>query len=138
MNSKFVELSLKEEDQHAEVAKAANVKELDDWKKFDVFEPRRDCKVSKQIAQTRWVLTWKMVDGQESANARLVAKDYWGPGVREGIMDTSGCVRLRSSHLQATSLCAIKEGKPWSLDSKNAFLQAGRFTRNVLLQAQAE
>ena len=66
------ELSPGEEEQHAELVQAAEIKELDAWKKFDFREPRQTGKVSRQIAQTRWVLTRKMVDGQKSS--RL---DWW-------------------------------------------------------------
>ena len=50
------ELSLEEVEQRFELVRAAKTKELCAWKQFDVFEPRRDRNVSKQVAQTRWVL----------------------------------------------------------------------------------
>ena len=46
------ELLSEEEEQHNEIAHAVKPKELDAWGKFDVFGPRRQGKVSKQIAQT--------------------------------------------------------------------------------------
>ena len=50
------ELSPEEGEQHAELVRSAEIKELDPRKEFDVFGPRKDRKVSGQIAQTRWVL----------------------------------------------------------------------------------
>ena len=50
------ELSPEEGEQHAELVQAGKLEELDAWKKFDVFEPRRQGNVSKQVVHTRWVL----------------------------------------------------------------------------------
>ena len=93
------ELSAEAAEQHTGVALAAEIKELDSWKEFDVFESRRDREVSNQVARTRWVLTWKMADGQKSVKARLAAEGYQDPDFQEGIKGASGCVSLRPSHL---------------------------------------
>ena len=79
-----------------------------------------------------------MADGQKSATARLAAKVYQDPDIREGAVDTSVCVSLRSSHLQAISLRATKKWELRSLNIKDAFLRADRFTRDVFLQAPPE
>ena len=76
--------------------------------------------------------------GKTCAKASLVAKGYQDPDLQEGIVDTSWCVGLWSSHLQLISLRAIKEWNLWSLDIKNAFLQADGFARGVLLQIPVE
>ena len=76
-----------------------------------------------------------MVDGKTSAKARLVAKGFRDPALKDGLVDTSGCVSLRPSHLQVISLSALKKWRLWSLDIKNAFLQADTLRRNVFLQA---
>ena len=122
------ELSPGGEERHGDLA--AKNTELGDCKKFDVCEPRNDCDVSRTGVQTRSVLTRKMMDGHKGDKARLVAEGYQDPGLREGIVDTPGCVSLRSSHLQVISLRAIKKWKLRSLDIKNAFLQADGFARN--------
>ena len=109
-------LSPEEEEQHGEVARAAKIEDLGAWKKFDVFEPQRSCNVSKQIAQTRWVLTWKMAAGRKSVKARLASKGDWGPDLQEGTVGTPGCVTFRSTSPQVISLCALKKWKLWSLD----------------------
>ena len=54
--------------------------------------------------------------------ARLVARGFQDPDLAAGLVDTSSCVSLRSSNLQAISLGALKKWKPWSLGVKIAFL----------------
>ena len=76
--------------------------------------------------------------GKTCAKASLVAKGYQDPDLQEGIVDTSWCVGLWSSHLQLISSRAIQEWNLWSLDIKNAFLQADGFARGVLLQIPVE
>ena len=132
------ELSPEEERQHAELVQAAKIKERDALGAFGVFESRKDDNISKKTAWVRWVLTSKMMDGRRRVEARFVPKDYEDPALQERTVDTSGCVSLGSSHLQVTSLRAVKKWKLRSLDVKNAFLQADGFTRNVCLQAPNE
>ena len=106
--------------------------------KFKVFSSVKESDISKAVIDSRWVLTWKMVDGIKKVKARLVAKGFQDPDLTEGLVDTSGCVSLRSSHLQVVSLSALNKWKIWSLDIKNAFLQADGFDRVVFLQAPDE
>ena len=58
----------------ADLVGEGKLRELEYWGKFDVFSPHEACENQKQIVQTRWVLTWKMVDGKQRVKARLVAK----------------------------------------------------------------
>ena len=104
------ELSASEEQMHADLVTSAKVNELEAWGKFKVPPPASSSSLSKDTVDTRWVLTWKLVDGQETVKARLVAKGLQDPDLQEGLVDTSGCVSLRSSHLQVISLSAIKNG----------------------------
>ena len=129
------ELSQEEEEQHAELVQAAKDREVAPWRRFDVYEPRKTGNVSKQLVHTRWALTWKMADGQASVKARSVAKGYPDRVLQAGDVDTSGCVSLRSSHLQVISLSEIKQWKLRSLDIKNACLPADGFDMDVSLQA---
>ena len=61
--------------------------------------------------------------------ARIAAKGFQDPDLKEGLVETSGCVSLRSSHLQVVSLSAIRQWRLRSLDGKNAFLQSDGFGR---------
>ena len=120
-----------------EVAAAMN-RQMDAWCKFKVFSPVPWRDVAKDMVDTRWVLTWKLVDGKRTVKARLVARGFQDPDLAAGLVDTSSCVSLRSSHLQVISLSALKQWKLWSLDIKNAFLQADPFPREVYLHAPLE
>ena len=68
--------------QLAELVRAAKLEGLGPWMEFNACEPRGDWDVSKQLVPTRWVLTWRMVDGRKRAKARLVAKGYQDPDLR--------------------------------------------------------
>ena len=85
----------------------------------------------KQLVDTRWVLTWEMAEGKKCVKARIAAKGFQDPDLKDGLAETSGCVSLRSSRLQVISPSAIRNGKLWGLDIKNAFLQADGFERDV-------
>ena len=132
------ELLPAEEAQHADLVEAATLKEVDAWRRFDVFEPRRQGTAWKQIAQTRWVLTWKMVNGKKCGKAKLVAKGYQGPELQDGTVGTSGRVSLRYSHLQVISLRAIEKRNLWSSDIKNALFPADGSSRGAFLSAPVD
>ena len=102
------------------------------------FLPGFSWEVGKEVVETRWVLTWKDLEGKRTVKARLVARGFQDPDLAAVLADTSSCVSLRSSHLQVISLSALKKWKLWSLDIKNAFLQADPFPREVYLQASRE
>ena len=132
------ELTPDEEEKFIKEVKAAKGRELDAWSKFRVFSPCEPEKCNKSVVGTRWVLTWKVVDGVKTVKARLVAKGYQDPDLQEGLVETSGSVSLRSSHLQVISLAALRKWKLWSVDIKNAFLQADGFGRVVFIQSPPE
>ena len=82
---------------NADLGRAGRLRELEAWEKFDVYSPHEACKEQKQIAQTRGVLTWKIADGKKCVKARLVARGFRGPELKEGLVGTSGRVSLLSS-----------------------------------------
>ena len=127
-----------EEETYADLARGAKVKELGARQSFGVLEPSQEQDVLKKVVQTRWVLAWKMMEGAKIINVRSASKGYQGPDLKEGVPDASGCVSLRSSHLQVISLCAIEKWEIWSLDTKAAFWQADRFYRDVFRRAPME
>ena len=132
------ELTPEEEEMHANLATAIKPREMAARGEFDVSSPHEACKVHTQIVQTRWALTWEMVKGKKCVKARLVAKGSQDLDLMDGLVDTSGCVSLRSPHLEAVSLSAIRKWRPWSLDIKHAFSQADGFERDVFLHAPTE
>ena len=127
-----------DESRFAKEVNAAKGRGLDAWCKFQVSPPVPQATVEKDVVETRWVLTWKDLDGKRTVKARLVARGFQDPDLAEGLVDAPSCVSLRSSHLQVISLSTLKKWKLWSLDVKNAFLQADPFPREVYLQAPPE
>ena len=79
-----------------------------------------------------------MVAGAQTAMARLAAKGFQGPGLKDAIADTSGCLSLRLPHLQAISLSALTKWKLWSVGIKDACQQADGFTRAVFSHGAPE
>ena len=119
-------------------AGAAKYREPDAWCKFQAFSPVLWRNAAKDIVDTRWVLTWKSLEGKRAEKARLAARGFQDPDLAAGLVDTSSCLSLRSSHLQVISLSALKKWKLWSLDIKNAFSQADPFPREVYLHTPPE
>ena len=74
----------------AEVGAAKN-RELGAWCKFQVFSPVLWKKGAKDIADTRWVLLWKSVEGRRAVKAQLVARGFQDPDLAAGLVDTSSC-----------------------------------------------
>ena len=109
-------------------ARDSEVKELDSRKDFKAFKPFEERDVTKDgcyqmdgsspSITARWMLAWKMADGENCVEARSAAKGYQDPGLRGGSVDASRCVSLRSSHPQFTYPGAIKELGMWSLGIK--------------------
>ena len=64
------------------------------------------------MVDTLWVLTWGMVEGEKCVKARLAAKGFQDPDMKDGLVETSRCASLHSSHLQVISLIAIRN---WEL-----------------------
>ena len=117
---------------------AAKTRELDAWTQFKVFNPLEPGRCTKEVVGARWVLTRKMVEGVKTVKARLAAKGHQDPDLKEGLAETSGSVSLRSPHLQVISLAALRGWRLWSIDLKNAFLQADGFGRDVYLESPPE
>ena len=79
---------------------------------FNVFAPTAYANFKKTIVGTRWVLTWKVIEGKASVKARLVVGGLQDPASLQGLVATAGCVSIRLSHLQLLCLCVRKNGAP--------------------------
>ena len=101
---------------------AAETREVDARSQFKVYSFMELGECDRDVVGTRWVLTWKVADGVKTVRARLLATGYRGPDLKDGLVETSGCVSLRSSRLQVVSLSALRGRRLRSLDIKNAFL----------------
>ena len=123
---------------HADLVQAGSLREVEAWGKFDVYSSREACNVQNEIAQTRRSLTWKMANGKMFVEARLAATGSQDPDQEGGLVEPSRCVSLRSSHLQAIPLGAIRKWTLRNLDIKNAFLEADGFDRHAFLRSPEE
>ena len=100
-----------DEQSHADLVRDSKTRELAARGEFDVYTPRSTDGASKEIVRTRWVLTRKMADGKKCVKARLVAKGFQDPDLPGGLVDTSGCVSLRSSRILFAPPSAVKKWK---------------------------
>ena len=73
------ELQPGEERESAPLVKDAQERELADWVEFDFFHPVAPATIRKPIADTRRVLTWKVIGGGTSAKAGLLVTDFQDP-----------------------------------------------------------
>ena len=64
---------------------------------------------TEDVVETRWVLTWREVEGKKTVKVRFVAKRYQDPDLRDGNVDIAGWVNRRSSHLRLIFLIALKK-----------------------------
>ena len=79
-----------------------------------------------------------MVGGEQDVEARLVAKGYRDPEMKNGLVEVAGRVSLRSPHLLALPSGALEKWEIWNLDIKNAFLHADGFQRGACLRGPAK
>ena len=93
------ELPHEEESVYAKDALAAKTRELNARTQFKVYSPLEPGKCPKEVVGTRWVLTWKLVEGVKTVKARLAAKGYQDPDSKDGLVVTSGCASLQPSRL---------------------------------------
>ena len=78
---------------------AAEKRGLGTWKKSRLFRPVGESVISKSVVDARRAPTSKMVDGEKSEKGRLVAQGDQGPNLKDGVVETFGCVSPRSSRL---------------------------------------
>ncbi|KAK4311282.1 hypothetical protein Pmani_017216 [Petrolisthes manimaculis] len=111
---------------------AAKQAELENWKKFKVFEEVSD-RVQPSMS-VRWVCTEKDVDGETKVKARLVARGFEESHHDRTDSPTGGKEILRVF----LSILACKNWKCNSIDIKAAFLQGENFQRDVYLKPPPE
>ena len=92
----------------------------------------------KDVVDTRWASARKEVEGAKTVEARLVAKGYQLPDLRNGNAGIAGCVSGRSPHAQPISLGVLKKWAFRSLDIENVLLQADVFGREVYVHVPCE
>ena len=73
------ELSADEVARFSKEVKDAKNRELNDWSKFQVFSPLMWKRVTKDIADTPWVLTWKSAEGRRTVKSAAGGSGVSGP-----------------------------------------------------------
>ena len=110
----------------------AKTLELENWKKFDVFEEVEN--QGQTALSVRWVCTEKMIDGKIKTKARLVARGFEEVQKAQSDSPTGNKDTLRI-------FLAIISSRGWScrsIDIKAAFLQGEKFDRQVFLKPPKE
>ena len=69
------------------------------WGRFKAVEPLREGVPSKAGVDFRWALTRRMLGGRTDVWARLVAKGFQDPDLKDGPAETAVCLNIRSWHL---------------------------------------
>ena len=116
------------------LVQAAKGRELGDWEMFEGFVPWRTGTPSKAIANTRWALTWQMVEGERDVDARLVVKGNSDPALTS-LAEVSWCVGLSPPHLQAKSLIVLEEWRLRNLGMKGGSPEVDGSDRELHLRA---
>ena len=86
------------------------------------------------MADARWALIREVIDGKTKVRARVVNKGPQDPGLHQGLVETAGCVSLRSSDLHLVPVCSMNKWEIWNPAIKNPCLQADTF-RDVFVHA---
>ena len=88
----------------ADLARKADVGEWDAWREFKVPEPVHMGAQNKDVADTRWMITWEGAEGKQTASVQLVAKGCQDPALKDGNVDIAGFAGGRSTHVQSISV----------------------------------
>ena len=110
----------------------AKVKEIDSWRKNRVYEEVDD--VGQSCVSVRWVVTPKVINGENSVKARLVARGFEENG--DFRKDSPTC--MRESIRLVLGIIASMKWKLHSIDYKTAFLQGNEIDREVHLKPPSE
>ena len=65
---------------------AAKTRESAAQAQFKVYSLMEPGKCNKEVVGTRWVLTWEMVEGDKTVQARLAAKGRRNPDLKDGLV----------------------------------------------------
>ena len=113
---------------HGDEVVKAKLKQLADWKTFDVYDETED--LGQEKITGTWVVVKKEIDGKEGITARWVAKGFHEE--REIKADSP-----TASKLGIRMLFAIAASKKWPLeviDVKSAFLQGDELDRELYME----
>ena len=89
--------------------------------KHDAMKAVRKAECTTKSITSRWVLTWKMIDGKLDVKARLVIKGFMDPQVNQII--TASATASALSHRMLASYAVNHGLQVVSCDVSQAFLQ---------------
>ena len=110
----------------------ARLKQLEEWKKFDVYDEVED--VGQERILGGWVDVYKEVNGKTGVKSRFVARDYME---QNDIQSDSPTVSKTSIRLA----CAIAASNGWKMETKDyrsAFLQGEPLERELYIEPPLE
>ena len=110
----------------------AKSKELNNWKQQNVYKEEKDA--GQQCISVRWVITRKIVNGENITKARLCARGF--EEIQDFPKDSPCCSRIGIRTL--FTLIASNEWKIKSIDVKTAFLQGKEIERVIYLRPPKE
>ena len=114
-----------------EVVKA-KLKQLANWKTFDVYDKAED--LGQEKITGTWIVVKKEIDGREGIKARWVARGFQEERKIKADSPTVSKLGIRV-------LFTIAASKEWSLeviDVKSAFLQGDELDRELYMEPPAE
>lgn len=117
------------EDEAIRVAKDA---ELENWKRFSVYEEVADC--GQSCISTRWVITEKIKQEKVVVKARLVARGFEAIEEVQADSPTAGKDVMRIF----LALASTMSWKCMTIDVKAAFLQGQPIERDIYLKPPKE
>ena len=103
--------------------KNAKERELNNWKKNDVYEVLPY--TGQKCVSTRWVFTEKFIDGKKAVKARLVARGF----EEETNFQVDSPTCSKEALRLASTLMMTKGWKCNSIDVRAAFLQGKQLER---------
>ena len=118
------------EDQRRAMAEAKRL-EVEQWVVRKVVQKYRGVIPPSRLMRSRWVLTFKAVEGDEEnvkAKARIVLLGYSDPDLGE--LDTSAPTLTRRSRQLLFGLSTHRKWSVTKADAKSAFLQGGPSQQN--------
>ena len=110
----------------------AKMKEIDNWKRFNVFDEVIDSGQDK--ISTTWVGTEKLVNGEKVVKARLVARGF----EEYGWIQVDSPTAAKSTFRIVLAIAGMQNWKCKTIDIKSAFLQGKEINREVFIEPPRE
>lgn len=128
-------LSSQEALQHEAECRKAMLDELRRWHSLKSFRrsPRR---TANNLLDSRWVLKWKMIDGERRIKARLTVRGYRDMQAPE--LDTYSATTTRWGQRMVSAIAAINGWSLFSADISQAFLRGLTFEQLLELDPKAK